>query len=396
MTATASNSPSNRAKLSYVLHTVLLIHPNIVHAATFFGQSWISGTHEHLNAHAEKVDVASLLSNWCDVCNQQCTINHSLKQKISIHMDDTSCDKLLSSMCNASNIIARKETEGWRFFEQQNNWVAHQFQKRPVHEIKPLLSAMLGSSKKESLLIDPLTNTLWIPSQFYQIHAAYILSLDQPANSTPVILSWIYLKKQNTQTPTLYAPDDNTPLQWLLSTHVSIPWRRALSWLNTLEETGMITQVNHNYITLPPNGQTSFLYNENEPIEVYNKKGSLQQLNQSTGAKIKLSVLAHIDDAIFLNIDIQDSNHIKSSPSSMSGAEINTQCTLKKGESVVLGSIQKSNQSNIRQTGHLLNKIPIIRKLFSKRIQHQKTQSILIMISRPQDSIKMSRTPKKF
>ena len=85
----------------------------LLSAAGFFGPQWIEAGINGLNIHANGVETAVILNEWCMVCKQQCVVDHELKSKLSINLENISCDDFISTLL--ATIDFERASNQWVF-----------------------------------------------------------------------------------------------------------------------------------------------------------------------------------------------------------------------------------------------------------------------------------------
>ena len=174
----------------YLGIVVIIYHAQ---AASFFGTQWIHKSDKGLSINADNIPVASLLNEWCEVCAQQCVVDHELKAKLSVHLDERSCDEVKTVL--SENVWVDKEKALLLFRKQpKGDWVAYTCQKRVASDVAAKLKqVLLPAGKYEHIMADDVSSQVWIPKAFYEKHASMISLLDIGSPAYIVHISWVRL-----------------------------------------------------------------------------------------------------------------------------------------------------------------------------------------------------------
>ena len=114
-------------------------------AASFFGPSLITKSEKGLSVQGQKVELASLLQEWCQHCGYQCIIQHDMKQKVSLDIEHASCQALQNHLLKDSDFEVSEEGVT-RLFKKKSkgHWRAHIFHKRHASSVASHVKSLLS------------------------------------------------------------------------------------------------------------------------------------------------------------------------------------------------------------------------------------------------------------
>ena len=351
-------------------------------ASSFFGTQWIHRSESELTVNANNIPVSSLLNEWCEVCNQQCVVDHEIKSKLSLHLEKSSCDKLQTVLVD--NIWAKKENDLWQFRKQpKGDWVTYACKKRAASDIAAKLKHVLSPAGKfEHIMADDVSSQIWIPKVFYEKHSALISMLDVDSPAYVVHMSWVRLNERTLQDYSISEKTKKLLKDWVSGSPISTDAIDILELLSGLEKTGCISIISDLGVVLIEDTLLESRLEEYSSTLRYDKKGKQQNMFLPQGIWVKINAL-HIQDKVILDILLED----RWFPDSLEANEettlmFKTRVPIIIGQSLWLGGVTRNVDQNTRACLPIISKLPIIGRLFCKvtKVSTEKQYALIISV----------------
>lgn len=349
-------------KYVFLGSSVLCVSP--LQSASFFGPQWIQQTDSGLSVHASAVAIAPLLQEWCQVCQKQCVIDHEIKQKLSLNLDQTTCEELLEQLSSAVSV--EQVSSGYAFKKQsKGSWAAYQCQHRSAQEMTELLKQVLSpAGKYEHFLTDNVSNLIWVPKTFFQHHQHLIQELDTPKQQYMAHINWLRVEDRNQQR---FEGQNTLALidRWLQGYPVTASLHEVAGWLQGLNQSGLAQTLAQASVLLVEGETTESTLSETVPVIKVDKKGGKSVVAQPQALVIKITPTTIEKDTLELVVLLEESSHGHTTlPQIENYQRFKSKVPLKIGSSIMLGGVSRQEAVKHKRCISILSSIPILGGLF--------------------------------
>lgn len=344
--------------------------------ASFFGNQWIEQNETGLKILGDNILLSGLLKEWCDVCHKQCVIDIDTKQKISLSIEQSSCDQVYQFLSQSVSVDVVNDVH-WFQKEPKGLWVTYSCMYRQPSEIMAALKSLLSPmGKYDHVVSDDATSTLWLPKRFYDNHQALIEQMDKPVSQYSLHLSW--LRVTNALINRHHIKDDDL-WGWLNGQKRSISIPQLMGWLQRYQQQGEMTILSEIDILLRSGQALKAKLSELLPVERRDKKGSLYWKEALLGVEVDIKSTQLKDGSVLLNINLQDKNEVL--VTQQADIAFQNSVAVFKDESIILSRFLKNKTYKRRECQSLLSQIPFIGRLFCHYRREYEKEKYLLVVS---------------
>ncbi len=345
-----------------------------VSGASFFGPQWIKKTETGISVSANSVSVAPLLQEWCQICKKECVIDHDMKQKLSINLEETSCEVVLEQLSAA--VATEAVASGYSFKKQsKGSWAEYHCQNRSAQEVAALLKQVLTpAGKYEHLLADNISSMIWVPKDFYIKHLPLIQSLDTRKAHYMAHLSWLRVNESRQQQ---YGHDNaHERIQlWLRGNPVEATIQEVFEWLKWLHKSGKVVSVAEMSLLLVENEYTEAKVHEIQQVVKIDKKGIKSLVEIPQVIKVKIFPTKTQPGSLELDVLLEESTvSSESVPYGQTSQNLKAKVPLSIGTSIMIGGVSRQEQVLQKTCLPVLGKVPILEHLFCMRKTRQESR----------------------
>ena len=353
-------------------------------AATFFGNEWFKKTDEGISVIADSVPLPLLLKEWCQVCEQDCIIDHDIKQKLSLNIEKSSCTGLLQAMTAG---VAVDNIGLGKVFQKKSKgeWTRYACAHRKPSEVASQLKKLLvGSAKGDQVLSDNPSGTVWIPKEFYHKHKELVKSLDSPKQQYNMHIAWFRVSEKDFATMGLIEPLGKPFTKWCLGEPLVLSKETVLNWLEQLEKRGIISTVSEVSMVLMDEETSQQGISEIRQTTRMDKKGNTVVMDIPESTTIKAKPQRQANGEIELNISIQD-GYLPQEGFNYKQSDILLEqpMVLRLGQSQMLSGLSRTEHLSTKRCFPLISRIPILGRIFCTSKTEKQTihYAVVIMLN---------------